>query len=140
MATKVSDVMTRDPTACSTDDSLVDAAKAMRDGDFGAIIVTQGDAVHGILTDRDIVVRAVAEGEDPSSTTVGEICTANPTTLGPDDKIDDAIASVREQDVRRLPVVDADDRPVGIVSLGDLAVERDEESALADISAASPNN
>jgi CBS domain-containing protein len=140
MANKVSDVMTRDPATCSTDDPLVDAAKAMRDGDFGAVIVTQGDAVHGILTDRDIVVRAVADGKDVTSTTVGDACTANPATLSPDDDISDAIARVREQDVRRLPVVDDDGRPVGIVSLGDLAVERDEDSALADISAASPNN
>ena len=140
MADKVSDVMTRDPATCDTGDSLVDAAKAMRDGDFGAVVVTQGDQVHGILTDRDIVVRSVANGDDPSSTTVGDICTANPTTLSPDDSIDDAIERIRAEDVRRLPVVDSDGTPVGIVSLGDLAVERDEDSALADISAASPNN
>jgi CBS domain-containing protein len=140
MANKVRDVMTRDPATCSTDDSLVDAAKTMRDGDFGAVIVTQGDSVHGILTDRDIVVRAVADGKDVTSTTVGDVCTPNPATLSPDDDISDAIARMREQDVRRLPVVDDDGSPVGIVSLGDLAVERDEDSALADISAASPNN
>jgi CBS domain-containing protein len=140
MANKVSDVMTRDPATCATDDTLVDAAKAMRDGDFGAVVVTEGDSVHGILTDRDIVVRSVADGNDPSSATVGEACTANPATLGPDDDISDAIEQVRAQDIRRLPVVDGEGRPVGIVSLGDLAVARDEDSALADISAASPNN
>ncbi|HKG36531.1 MAG TPA: CBS domain-containing protein [Solirubrobacterales bacterium] len=140
MADKVSEVMTRDPATCNADDTAVDAGKAMRDGDFGAVIVTQGDSVHGILTDRDIVVRAVAEGRDPSSTRIGDICTANPTTLSADDDIDAAIARIREEDVRRLPVVDEGGTPVGIVSLGDLAVERDEDSALADISAASPNN
>lgn len=140
MADKVSNVMTRDPATCDAGDSLVDAAKAMRDGDFGAIVVTQGEAVHGILTDRDIVVRSVANGDDPSSTEIAAVCTANPTTLGPDDSIDEAVERIRAEDVRRLPVVDSDGKPVGIVSLGDLAVERDESSALADISAASPNN
>ena len=140
MADKVSDVMTRDPATCNAEDSAVDAAKAMREGNFGAVIVTQGDSIHGILTDRDIVLRAVADGKDPSSTRIGDICTANPTTLRPDDDIDDAIGLIRDKDVRRLPAVDDDGTPVGIVSLGDLAVARDEDSALADISAASPNN
>jgi CBS domain-containing protein len=101
-------------------------------------VVEEEGRAAGILTDRDIVVRAIAEGRDPGSTTVGEVCSSDLTTLTPDQSIDDAVRLMREHDVRRLPVVQ-DGRPVGIVSLGDLAVELDPDSALADISAAPPN-
>jgi CBS domain-containing protein len=139
MAEKIRDVMTSNPATCEPGDSLLEAAKAMRDGDFGAVVVVESDQVRGILTDRDIVVRAVAEGKDPSSTEVRAAFTTDPTTLSPDDSIDEAIAKMREADVRRLPVVE-DGRAAGIVSIGDLAVASDEKSALADISAAAPNN
>ena len=85
-----------------------------------------------------MIVRAVADGRDPADVRVEEICSDQLVTLSPQDRIDTAAETMRRHDVRRLPVVDHD-RPVGIVSLGDLAIERDEDSALADISAASPN-
>ncbi len=94
--------------------------------------------IQGILTDRDIVVRALAEGRDPARTTVGEICSRELTTLCPDDAIGDAEKIMRDQAIRRLPVVE-EGRPVGIVSLGDLAVEKNPESTLGGISAAPPN-
>ena len=97
------------------------------------------EAVRGIVTDRDIVVRCVAEGKNPTKTKVSEIFTTEPTTLSPDDSLDDAVDALREAHVRRLPVVE-DGRVAGIVSIGDLAEARDERSALADISAAPPNN
>jgi CBS domain-containing protein len=139
MAETVREVMTADPTTLDSSSTIAEAARAMRDGDFGAVIVTEGDSVHGIVTDRDIVVRAIADGRDPDSTQLGAVTSEELETLSPDDSIDDAVAKVRAADVRRLPVVE-DGRAVGIVSLGDLAVERDSDSALADISAATPNN
>jgi CBS domain-containing protein len=140
VAEKIADVMTKDPATCSTEDTALDAARAMRDGDFGAVVVVnEAGEVRGILTDRDIVVRGVAEEKIPAETTVSEVFTTEPTTLSPDDSLDDAVEALRGANVRRLPVVD-DGRVVGIVSIGDLAEARDEKSALADISAAPPNN
>jgi len=140
VAEKIRDVMTKDPATCRTDQSALDAARAMRDGDFGAVVViNESGDVRGILTDRDIVVRGVAEGNVPAETEISEIFTTEPTTLSPDDSIDDAVQALRDGHVRRLPVVE-DLRVIGIVSIGDLAEARDEESALADISAAPPNN
>lgn len=141
MAEKIRDVMTKDPATCRTDDTAVDAALAMSKGDFGAVVVVapQGEEVRGIVTDRDIVVRAVAEGKAPSQTRISEIFTTEPTTLSPEDSLDEAVDALRDAHVRRLPVVEGS-HVVGIVSIGDLAQARDERSALADISAAAPNN
>ena len=139
MADRVGEVMTREPRTIPADGSLSDAAKVMRDADIGDLIVVEGDRVAGIVTDRDIVVRGIADGRDPQSTSMSEVGTSDPTTLEPGQGIDEAIETMRRLDVRRLPVVE-NGRLVGIVSLGDLAVERDSGSALADISAASPNN
>ena len=140
MAETIRDVMTRDPATLRPEDTAQDAAKGMAEGDFGAVVVVndQGQA-RGIVTDRDIVVRAVAEGRDPAQTPIGDIFTTEPTTLSPDDSLDDAVDALREAHVRRLPVVE-DGKVAGIVSIGDLAEARDEKSALADISAAAPNN
>ena len=140
MAEQVRDVMTADPACVSTDDTADKAATLMRDKDVGSIVVTEnGGAVHGIVTDRDIVVRAVADSKHPGETKVGDVCTSDPTVVSADDSIDDAVKSMREHNVRRVPVVDGD-KPVGIVSLGDLAKEQDPNSVLGDISAAAPNN
>ena len=132
------DIMTHDPVTVDVSATLVDVARRMRDHDIGAVIVTEDDKVRGILTDRDIVVRAAADGRDLRSVRVQDVRSADLVTLKPDDMLDSAVEVMRRHDVRRLPVVDGD-RPVGILSIGDLAVERDPESALADISAAAPN-
>ena len=116
----------------------VSAAQAMRDGDIGDVIVMHDSAVVGIVTDRDLVVRSVADGHDPSAVRVGTICSPEVAALSPDDDIERAISVMRDRAVRRLPVVDQG-APVGIVSLGDLARLRDERSALADISDAPAN-
>jgi CBS domain-containing protein len=118
---------------------LAEAARRMRDADIGDVIVTEDGTMCGVVTDRDIVVRAIAEGKDPQSATLGEICSHEVVTVSADDPVDRAIELMRERAVRRLPVVDGGS-PVGIVSIGDLAIERDSDSALADISAASGNN
>jgi CBS domain-containing protein len=139
MAQRINEVMTHDPVTVSGDATLVEAAKAMAQQDIGPVLVEDGGRLFGILTDRDIVVRAIAEGRDPGSTTAREVCTESVVSLTPDQTVDEAIRLMREHDVRRVPVVQ-DGRPAGVVSIGDLAVERDTDSALADISAASPNN
>ena len=139
MAQSIRDVMTQDPECVSGDTTVADAAKLMKDKDFGAVLCKDDDKVSGILTDRDIALRVVAEGKDPTSTSVGEVATKDIKTLSPDDSVDDAIKLVREQNVRRVPVVEGA-QAVGIVSIGDLALERDKNSALADMSAAPANN
>lgn len=139
MAQSIREVMTQNPELVSGDTTVAEAAKLMRDKDFGGVLCGDGGEVSGFVTDRDIALRVVAEGKDPNSTTVSEIATTDLHTLSPDDSVEDAIELVREHNVRRVPVVEGA-KPVGIVSIGDLAIERDENSALADISAASENN
>lgn len=135
----IRDVMTCDPRTSDVTSTATDAARIMRDADVGPVIVLDGDQVRGIITDRDITVRAVAEGKDPNAIRLDEIITKDVITIGPDDSIEGAIRIMRESAVRRLPVVEQG-RPIGIVSLGDLAIDADGEKALADISAAPPNN
>jgi CBS domain-containing protein len=139
MARTVEEIMTRDPRTVNADDPIVDAARQMREGDIGDVIVLKDGQVEGIVTDRDIVVRAVADARDAESTRVGDVCTTGLEAIQPSASVDDALRKMRESDIRRLPVVEGG-RPVGIVSLGDLAVEREPDSTLADISAASPDS
>ena len=138
MAQKVSELMTSAPVTLRPSQTLVDAAKAMREHGIGDVLVVDDAELKGLVTDRDIVMRAVAEARDPSSTPVGEICSPDLVTVTPDDDADTAVRRMREHAVRRVPVV-RDGRPVGVLSIGDMAIERDEQSALADISAERPN-
>jgi CBS domain-containing protein len=138
MATTVEQIMTRDPRTVDASDTIRDAARVMSESDIGDVVVMEGGKVTGIVTDRDIVVRAVAEGRDADSTQVSDVCTTGIETIEPDASIDDALSRMREKDIRRLPVA-RNGEPIGIVSLGDLAVEREPDSTLADISAASPD-
>lgn len=132
------EVMTPNPTVCSPDTSVAQAAEMMRDQDIGDVLVQQDGSI-GIVTDRDIVTRAVAAGRDPKQVTLGDICTKDVQTVTPDTPVDDVIRMMSDKAVRRIPVVE-DGQPIGIVALGDLAVERDRRSLLGDISAAPPNN
>ena len=112
----------------------------MRDREIGDVLVVREDgSLCGLVTDRDLVVKGLAEGLDANSAMIEEICSHNPVTLSSDQTVKDAVKLMREHDIRRLPVVDGGDL-VGIVSLGDLAIEKDPGSALADISQAPPNN
>ncbi|MFG3102328.1 CBS domain-containing protein [Streptomyces sp. NPDC048182] len=120
MAVYVKDVMTPGVAAVRPESSLVEAAQLMRTQDIGDVVVADGQEVVGVLTDRDITVRAVAEGLDPMAVAVRAVCTPDPVVISPDDPVTDAIALMREHSVRRLPVVE-NGLPVGIVSLGDLA-------------------
>jgi CBS domain-containing protein len=137
MGMSISDVMTKDPATLDVMSTAADAALMMRERGIGDVLVTDGEQLRGIITDRDIVVRAVAENRNPVTVTVGEICSTDMTTLSPNDSISDAVKLMSDRALRRLPIVD-DGHPVGIVSLGDLAVEQDRESALGQISAAPP--
>jgi CBS domain-containing protein len=140
MAETVSDVMTPNPRTVSPSDSLADAAKIMRDADVGAVVVTESDVVTGILTDRDIVVRAIAEGASPAEATVADAVEDRALkTVTPDQSVDDVIALMRDEKVRRIPVVE-DGHAAGIVSIGDLALDREPRSALAQISEPPANN
>ncbi|GAA3494866.1 CBS domain-containing protein [Streptomyces prasinosporus] len=138
MTQHVRDIMTGAPVSVGPHTSVAEVARIMRDRDLGAVLVTDGDALRGLVTDRDLVVRAVSTGGDPEETTVAGACSEDLVTVGPDDDLDLAVRLMREHAVRRVPVVDGG-RPVGIVSLGDMAMERDPESALGDISVARPN-
>jgi CBS domain-containing protein len=135
---KIREVMTPAPVAVVSSDTVTVAAMVMKQQDIGAVLVTTDGQLTGILTDRDIAVRVLAAGADPSVTTVSEVCSPRPATVGLDDETGDAIRLMRTRAVRRVPVTD-NGVPVGIVSIGDLALTSDQQSALADISLAPPN-
>ena len=125
---KVSDVMTRDVKTVSPDQSAREAASFMLQADAGAIPVTDGDRLIGMITDRDIAVRGIAEGRGPD-TPVRELMTEEIISVRIDDDCDDVASRMSEEQVRRLPVVDENDRLCGIVSLGDLAREGASDTA-----------
>lgn len=135
---KVNEVMTADVTLADPDMSLRQAAAIMRDKDFGALPVGENDRLVGVLTDRDITVRAVADGRDPAKTTVRETMSEGIRWVYDDAKAEEATAMMKEHQIRRLPVINHDKRLVGIVSIGDFAVEsgavRPAASALSGIS------
>ncbi|WP_017569594.1 CBS domain-containing protein [Nocardiopsis halotolerans] len=139
MVHSIDEVMSSPVRTVSPDTSLRQVAEIMRDADVGDVVVTQDDRIIGILTDRDIVVRCVAEGGDPAQHTVNDVCSSEVATVPPQSGIADAVHVMRTSAVRRLPVVDGT-RVVGVVSMGDLARAVDETSALADVSAADPNH
>ena len=139
MNNDVRDIMTPSPHTIQSIESVMNAAQLMRKSDIGDVIVVEDERLFGILTDRDIVVRVLAEGRDPETTPVGDICSRELTTVRPTDSVGDVVRVMREKAIRRLPVVEESGEVIGIVSIGDVAVERDRHSALADISKAPPN-
>jgi signal-transduction protein with cAMP-binding, CBS, and nucleotidyltransferase domain len=138
MATRTRDIMTPDPVIMQASDSAASAARMMRDKGIGNVIVYKDKQFCGIVTDRDLTVRVMSEGQSPATTTLGSVCSREITVLSPNDTTETAVRLMRKKAVRRLPVVE-DGKVIGIVSLGDLAVRLDPHSALADISAASSN-
>jgi CBS domain-containing protein len=135
---QVRDVMTVVPETVGATAPLRDAAAIMERADVGDVLVVEGDELLGVLTDRDIAVRAVAGGRDVSTTVARDVFTPGAVTISPTATVQEAIELMRRHDVRRLPVVE-DGRPVGVVSIGDLAVSREPTSLLADITVAPPN-
>lgn len=134
----VSSVMTAVPVTVPEDAKLTNAAQVMRDHAIGAVMVVRDGQLHGIVTDRDMVVRALAAGSDPAAVPVSEVCTPGPVTVRPGDDVETVIALMRDRAVRRVPVVQ-NGRPAGMVSLGDLAVKRGDMPTLADICAVPPD-
>ena len=131
---KVSEVMTTDVATCWIEDTLSGCAENMRHLNVGAMpIVDSDNHVRGIITDRDIAIRAVARGADPNQATIGQFMTPDPVTVLPDVSVEDAASIMAEQQVRRLPVVDQNGCLLGIVSLGDLAVDIGEAELLAEV-------
>jgi CBS domain-containing protein len=127
MASKARDIMTPDTECIGENDTLLDAAKRLAELNVGAMpICGEDERLKGMLTDRDIVVKALAQGKDPGSTTAGELGQGKPVTIGADDSVDLALQTMKDHDVRRLPVIDGHDL-VGMVSQADIARNLDEE-------------
>ena len=116
------DIMTRNVEVVSAGASLMDAARKMKELDVGLIPVCDGDRLKGVLTDRDITIRATASGRDPAKTKVSEIMTTDLAYGLEDQEIEEAVSVMEARQIRRLPVVNLDKRLVGIVSLADIAV------------------
>lgn len=137
---RVGDVMTKQVIYLSAETPLDEAAQAMRDVDIGDVVVTDGASIIGMVTDRDIVVRAVAERKNVASTTIGSITTREVVMIEQSSSAADAAILMRDRRVRRVLVCDADRQPVGIVSLGDLAMRMDPSSPHDETSEQPPNN
>jgi len=141
----VREAMTAPLVAVDPHASLVEVAQVMRDQDLGEVLVVDDEQLVGLVTDRDLVVRGLARmnsprqrsGPDPTPITVGSVCSRDVVSVAPEEEMSAAAELMRRHGVRRLPVVDGD-QVVGIVSLGDLAVNAERPSALADISSAPP--
>ena len=119
--TTVRDIMTSGAECASADETLVQAAQKLRDLDVGALpICGEDDRLAGMITDRDIVVRGLAAGLDPQTTKVGELAEGKPVTIGAEDSVEEALATMSKQGVRRLPVIDGH-RLVGVLSQADVA-------------------
>ena len=133
------DVMTPDPVVCPPSTRLSEAAALMRDRDIGDVLVGEDDRLAGIVTDRDLVVRGLANGDAVTSMTIGDLCTSDVQTVSADASVDEVVQMMAERALRRVPVLEGD-RPVGIISIGDLAQDRDPDSALGQISSAPPQS
>jgi CBS domain-containing protein len=127
MAKTARDIMTGSPECIGENDSIIDAAKKLQKLDVGSMpICGEDNRLKGMLTDRDIVVKVLAEGRDPSSTTAGDLAQGKPVTIGADDSIQLAIKTMADHKVRRLPVIDGHDL-VGIVSQADIATNAEDD-------------
>lgn len=138
--TTVRELIRKPPIKVSSTAPVQEAARLMRDDDVGAIIVEEDGKPYGIVTDRDIAIRAVAQGMNSSIAPVASICSKELATVSPDEDIENAIQLMLDKALRRVLVVDAHRSPVGIVTLGDLAIARGSSSVLGQISAAPANH
>jgi CBS domain-containing protein len=123
MAKNVRDAMTSNPRSIESSTMVADAAKLMKAEDVGSLPIVEGDQLVGMVTDRDIVIRVVAEGKVPQSTTVGEIASRDLVTVDPEQDLDEALRLMAQHQVRRLPVAEEDGRLVGILAQADVARE-----------------
>ena len=127
MGTKVHEVMTDRPRVVTPETPVSEAAQLMKNDDIGSLPILDGEQLAGMLTDRDIVIRAVAEGKDPRGMPVREVASRELVTVNADEELSRALQLMASQQVRRLPVVDDDGRLVGILAQADVAVEAKEK-------------
>ena len=128
---KLSDIMTHGVETISPDTTVADAADTMRNLDLGALPVCDGTRLVGMLTDRDIIIRAVAEGRDPTQTRVSSCMTRDILYCFQDQDVEEAEKLMQEKQIRRLPILDRDKQLVGIVALADVAVKTDDAQETA---------
>ena len=148
MTRKLRDIMSSAPACLVSTETVLVAARAMRERGVGTVLVLTDGQVSGLVTDRDIAIRVLAENRDPATTLIGEICCHEVAALGPDDDVNQAARLVRERVVRRIPVLQ-DGIPVGVVAVGDLtpeapeapqALERDGSLPLPAVQAVTPDS
>ena len=139
MTRKMRDIMSPAPVCMASGESVSAAARAMKEHGTGTVLVLSDGQLSGLVTERDIMVRVLAENRDPLTTLVGDICSGELTVLGPDDEVEQAIRLVRERAVRRIPVL-ADGTAVGMVYIGDLALDTGEPSTFTALAAARPDS
>lgn len=141
---KVSEFMTRDPQCVTREDSIMDAAKIMRDADTGVVPVVDGKKIVGLVTDRDIVVRGIAGGKNVSSAKISDVMSEQVRSVREDTPVSEVLEMMGKSQIRRVPVVNQSHEIVGIVSIGDLATSGGDDKkigqAVQDISDAPPNN
>jgi len=143
MSKKIRDVMTPNPQCVSATDTIRDAARIMQRTDTGVVPVVEGRKIIGLITDRDIVVRLVAEGLDTASTTVHEAMTKSVRKVNEDTTVDEVVSLMSNAQIRRVPVVNKQDELVGIVSMKDLTASDETKKvgkAIEEISQGSGNN
>ena len=126
MGQLIREVMTANPSTIEPNQFVVEAARIMKQEDAGVVPVTENGRLTGMVTDRDIAIRVVAEGKDPQSTAVREVASKNLVTIDPQQDLDEALRLMAQHQVRRLPVVEEDGRLVGVVAQADVAREGDD--------------
>jgi CBS domain-containing protein len=123
MGKTIRDVMTSNPCTIDADKDIVYAAKMLKDENVGVAPIVEGDQLIGVLTDRDIAIKVVAEGKDPQTTKVRDVASKDTVTIDPQQDLDEALRLMAQHQVRRLPVVEEDGKIVGIVAQADVALE-----------------
>jgi CBS domain-containing protein len=126
MGQHIRDVMTANPSTVEPNSTAVEAARVMKEADAGVVPVTEGGRLAGMVTDRDIAIRVVAEGKDPGSTKVGEVASRDLVTVDPQQDLDEALRLMAQHKVRRLPVVEEGGRLVGVLAQADIARQGDD--------------
>jgi CBS domain-containing protein len=126
MGQRIREIMTSNPSTIEPDKTVVDAARIMKQEDAGVVPVTENGRLTGMVTDRDIAIRVVAEGKDPQSTPVREVASKDLVTVDPQQDLDEALRLMAQHQIRRLPVVEEDGKLVGVVAQADVARHGDD--------------
>jgi CBS domain-containing protein len=127
MGQRIREIMTSNPSSIEPSSPIAEAARIMKQEDAGVVPVTENGRLSGMVTDRDIAIRVVAEGKDPQSTTVREVASTDLVTVDPEQDLDEALRLMAQHQVRRLPVVEEDGRLVGVLAQADIAREGDDK-------------